>query len=385
MKSNVLIFISHYLPGYKIGGPLNSIISITENLEQHFSFNIITSDRDMGDLTPYKGIVTDKWLKLSNIKIKYLKVDVGYYLKVYNELKNKSYDTIYLNSFFDFNFSIFIVFLFKLKLVKVKQIILAPRGELFDEALKFGKLKKKLFLLLAKRFNLYKDIIWHSTAQIETPTIRKLNNSDKIKLVEVLSNNDSKTIWIEDPIFELNEKNFLKVIFLSRISKEKNLIYCIKTLKKISSNIELHIYGPIEDQTIWSKCLNEIKKLPNNICVLYKGIVEPNKVKSIFSKYDLFFFPTHLENYGHVINESLSVGTPVLISDNTPWRKLEEKGLGWDYNLKSRSLFVKVIENFSNFSQSEKDQKRSKTLMNYKNFSNKDILIKKYIKLFNGE
>lgn len=357
MKSKVVIFISHYLPGYKMGGPINSIIGITENLNQYFRFHIITSDRDMGDLKPYKGVVTDSWLKLSNIKIKYLKIDIGYYLKVYNELKNKHYDTIYLNSFFDFNFSIFIIFLNKVKLINVKQIILAPRGELFDEALKFGKLKKHLFLFLAKRLNFYKDVIWHSTAQIETPTIGKLNHSDKIKLVEVLSNNDSKTIWIEDPIFELNEENLLKVIFLSRISKEKNLIYCIETLKEISSYIELHIYGPIEDQNIWSKCLDEIKKLPDNICVSYKGIVEHIKVKSIFSKYDLFFFPTHLENYGHVINESLSVGTPVLISDNTPWRKLEEKGLGWDYNLRFRSLFIKVIENISSFSQREKDQK----------------------------
>ena len=35
--------------------------------------------------------------------------------------------------------------------------------------------------------------------------------------------------------------------------------------------------------------------------------------------HDLFVFPTLGENFGHVIYESLMCGTPVLVSDNTPW------------------------------------------------------------------
>ena len=48
---------------------------------------------------------------------------------------------------------------------------------------------------------------------------------------------------------------------------------------------------------------------------------------------DLFFLPTRGENFGHVIAEALSVGTPVLISDQTPWRKLAAVGLGHDLPL----------------------------------------------------
>jgi glycosyltransferase involved in cell wall biosynthesis len=43
-------------------------------------------------------------------------------------------------------------------------------------------------------------------------------------------------------------------------------------------------------------------------------------VPGVFRQYDLFVFPTRGENFGHVIIESLSVGTPVLLSDRTPWR-----------------------------------------------------------------
>ena len=38
----------------------------------------------------------------------------------------------------------------------------------------------------------------------------------------------------------------------------------------------------------------------------------------MFQEYDLLFLPTKGENFGHVILESMSAGTPVLISDTTP-------------------------------------------------------------------
>jgi glycosyltransferase involved in cell wall biosynthesis len=43
-------------------------------------------------------------------------------------------------------------------------------------------------------------------------------------------------------------------------------------------------------------------------------------VGGIFAQHDLFVLPTRGENFGHVIIESLNVGTPVLLSDRTPWQ-----------------------------------------------------------------
>jgi glycosyltransferase involved in cell wall biosynthesis len=382
MKKNVLIFISHYLPGYKIGGPLNSIIGITENLNQYFRFHIISSDRDMGDSEPFKEIETNTWHKLSNIKVKYLKAGINYYFNVYKDLSKNQYDTIYLNSFFDFKFSIFIVLLFRLKLSNCNKIVLAPRGELFPVSLSFGKIKKQVFLLISKFFNLHGVVTWHSTNIKESQTIINLFKNAEIKMVEVLANNESYLI----PEKSKNSENkYLRIIYLSRISKDKNLIYTFKTLMKVRSKVQFHIYGPIEDNYIWDECLDKIKELPKNITVKYMGGVRKEDVIRTFSKYDLFFFPTYNENYGHVINESLSVGTSVLISNNTPWRELDSNGLGWDFSLEENDLFVDVIEDFSKLSSDGKYQKRKDVLKNYKIYTKKENLINDYIKLFNGE
>ena len=64
--------------------------------------------------------------------------------------------------------------------------------------------------------------------------------------------------------------------------------------------------------------------MPENIKVTYHGEVRPDKVVDVFSKYDIFLFPTKGENYGHVIFESMASGCIPVISDKTPWGKKDD-------------------------------------------------------------
>ena len=93
--------------------------------------------------------------------------------------------------------------------------------------------------------------------------------------------------------------------------------------------------------------------------VNYLDGVNPADVIHIFSRYDLFLFPTAGENYGHVIAESLAAGTPVLVSTETPWRNLHAEGLGWDVDLIKIDSFVKVIRGFALLSNNERLKKRA--------------------------
>lgn len=62
------------------------------------------------------------------------------------------------------------------------------------------------------------------------------------------------------------------------------------------------------------------------------------------AKHDLFFLPTLGENFGHVIYEALACSLPVLISDQTPWRNIENAGAGWDIPLSNPEQFIRVID-----------------------------------------
>ena len=133
----------------------------------------------------------------------------------------------------------------------------------------------------------------------------------------------------------------------------------------------------------WVHIGGKIKTLPSNIVVNYKGPVKKKNVKAILSRYDIFFLPTHRENFGHVINESLSVGTPVLISKNTPWLNLEKNKLGWDIDLKNENDFIQVIESYSDQSKGFRRSKRNEIIKNYNESINFSSIINENIVLFN--
>jgi hypothetical protein len=59
------------------------------------------------------------------------------------------------------------------------------------------------------------------------------------------------------------------------------------------------------------------------------------------------FMPTTGENFGHIIFQSFSNGIPVIISDQTPWRHLHSKSLGWDLPLTDIQGFVSVINHLN--------------------------------------
>ena len=224
----------------------------------------------------------------------------------------------------------------RIGLLNKTPILISPEGEVSSGALQIKFLRKRIYLSLAKIFMLYRKIYWKVSSSFE-----------KEDLINCIALRDNKMVFTMPDIPSIynppdenqrllsREKKIgkLKTVFLSRIARKKNLAGALALLRDIQGDIQFDIYGPIEDINYWNECQSIIRDLPSNIKIEYHGEIEHDKVSSIFEKYHLFFFPTLSENYGHVIIESLVSGCPVLISDQTYWRDLEKKGIGWDVSL----------------------------------------------------
>ena len=163
------------------------------------------------------------------------------------------------------------------------------------------------------------------------------------------------------------------ICFISRITREKNLDYALNIINNVSVRTIFNIYGTNhEDSRYWHKCEALIKQINNKNYhqINYLGNVSPEKVNDILKQHDLFFFPTVGENFAHVIFESLAAGTPVLISDRTPWLNLKEKGIGWDISLDTPDCFIKVIENVFHIPNNEYLNIRKNALKFAYNYAN---------------
>ncbi|MBE0471042.1 MAG: glycosyltransferase [Methyloprofundus sp.] len=362
LSKKVLCFVGYYLPGYKAGGPLKTIKNMVDHFEGDFEFSIVTQDRDLGDTNTYSSIKPNEWIKLDSSKVLYLSPDhlnVKSFAKVINDA---NFDVLYLNSFFDVNFSIKPLIARRLGLIKPCPVVLAPRGEFSKGALALKPFKKKLYMKLANWFGLYTNITWQASSELEKIDILNALNVDpaSIFIAKDLPEKKSRLANVQ------NNQVFseVRLVFLSRISPKKNLDFALRVLSNVKNSLIFDIYGPIEDEAYWQACLKLINALPEHIKVNYCDAVNPEQVSDIFSQYDLFFFPTRGENYGHVIAESLSVGTPVLLSDQTPWLNLSNHDLGWDLALDSEKLFVDKIEQVLDMNVAERVHWRTNVMKN---------------------
>lgn len=330
----ILIVMDGFFPGEKYGGPPVSIDNFCFLMKEHECF-IVTHDHDLFETEPYESI-HNGWNDRGNSKVLYLSDEEykkGTFEKVISEIKP---DLLYLQGVFQS------CVLPCLQLAKKHSIpvLLAPRGELCAGALNIKKWKKMPYIELVKALGLVKNIHWQSTSDEETEAIKELMKAadDHIHRLDNIPSIPKREFPRREKL--AGEGRF---VFLSRIHPKKNLLFAISLFKEIEGKAEFDIYGPVEDEEYWKQCQEEIKKLPENVKVEYKGLVSHDQVHEVFSQYDAFLFPTLSENYGHVIAESLIVGTPVIISDQTPWRSLESAGAGWDIALDDSVGFKKAI------------------------------------------
>lgn len=92
---------------------------------------------------------------------------------------------------------------------------------------------------------------------------------------------------------------------------------------------------------------------PPSLKVNYRGEVEHEKLHTLLHEYDVMLLPTLGENFGHAIIEALDAGLPVVISDRTPWRNLEQAGVGADLPLEHEEAFLRVLARYQAMNESD--------------------------------
>jgi glycosyltransferase involved in cell wall biosynthesis len=350
-KIKILVISDFYLPSFKAGGPIKSISNIVEQLID-YEFYIFTQNHDLGSVDVFENIDMNSWNIVGNAKVFYADKNMWNFKGLQKILNETQHEILYLNSFFNFKSSILPILIKYFKPSNTK-ILIAPRGEFSPGALNIKFKKKILYIFLSKLSGLYKNVFWQASSRIEANHIVKYFNTKKVTIApNLLSSKFNKRLDVQFS----NITGPLRILFLSRISPKKNLKFLIKCLFELKSNVILNIYGTIEDQKYWDECLFLIKKAPNNVKIFYKGQADPINVSTIFLTNDVFIFPTLGENFGHVIFESLSNSTPIIISDQTPWVECENKSV-IVLPLK-QEIWVKEIEKISLIDRIELLQRR---------------------------
>ena len=207
--------------------------------------------------------------------------------------------------------------------LRKKKIIWSPRGELHGPALAGCKAKRWYIGVVRRCFGGYAT--FHATSEEERILIKK-QIGDSAKVVEIPN-------YMELPLKEeriLQAKPYF--LFVGRVNRIKALDRLIIGLAKSESfrqnDYVLKIAGP--NQEDYQRELEQlIEENGMKGKVEFIGNVFGAEKFQLYANAHFSCLLSHSENFGNVVIEALSQGTPVVASTGTPWQVLNEKNAGF--------------------------------------------------------
>ena len=204
------------------------------------------------------------------------------------------------------------------------KVVLTPHGMLEPWIIQRHYWTRKVpALWLYQRAAIQKADCIQATAESERDNLLKLGYNSNIKVVKLGIDADGiemKKSW----------KKTRQILFLSRVHIKKGINFLIEAATELRS--ELQGYKIIVAGEGDAAYVAEMKQMISDrglqdIVQLIGGVYGDEKWR-LFQTSDFFVLPTHSENFGLAIAESLASGTPVITTVGTPWNDLNSSNAG---------------------------------------------------------
>ncbi len=227
--------------------------------------------------------------------------------------------------------------------------ILRPLGTLDPADLQKKRQLKRLYAAVLERPNLAGAAAIHFTSEQEAKTSERFNT---VTRDVVLPLGVSLPLSASNSIHEKYgiPTNKPILLFMSRIDPKKGLDLLLPALENLDSNFHFVLAGgnpqdPSYEATIRDRI--QYSQLKDKTSIV--GFVTGSEKTALLEAADLFVLPSYYENFGIAVAEAMSVGTPVVISDQVHiWQDIERSRSGWIAQCNVESLTQALKEALAN-------------------------------------
>ena len=257
-----------------------------------------------------------------------------------------------------------------------KPCIIAPHGMLYPQGLQVARWKKRLVLSLFQHKDLKRATCLQATCNQEMQHLRNFGLSNPIAVVP---NSLPIDVSIQPRIIENPVKQFGFVGRLNRIKNIESLLKAWLALGNLSKDSMLTIIGSGDDNyEMELRKYVEDNRIKN---VLFAGFLTGAALQQKISSLDYLVLPSHTENFGMVVPESLILGLPVIASKYTPWEELNAHNCGWwvDNDADTLAATIETAINTPENKRREMGQNGRKLVI--ENYS-VEVVAKKMIQLY---
>lgn len=212
--------------------------------------------------------------------------------------------------------------------------VITPRGMLEPWSLSQKRWKKKLAWWIYQRNDVQKSACVFTTAKMEAEHVSNLGITT---FKSVIPNGIEIDGYPCKASIDMVKK---QVLFLSRVHVKKGIELLFEAWKRIHRDFidwQLLIVGNGETDYIRALEL-KIDSLEMSDCIKIHPPVFGDAKTQLYHESALFCLPSYSENFGMVIAEAMSCGTPVITTTNCPWEILNETKTGWCIDLSVDNL-----------------------------------------------
>lgn len=298
-----------YKPANIYGGPTMSVSKLSEQLTKAGCYTeVFTTTANGSTELP---VVPGAQVMVDNVPVTYFKrltKDHSHFSpallkKLWKEARN--FDVIHVHAWWNLVsvLSCWVV------IKRGIPVVISPRGTL--SAYSFNN-----------KNSLPKQIIhsWLGKKLLKKASIHVTSDREKLAIENIIWSKRTITLpnfvvlpeKVVDKNHETSKGAPLKLLFFSRIEEKKGLDILLNALATVTIPYHLTIAGDGE-----ADYLDRLKAIAKNNGIADRiswiGFQGANKFE-VLQQHDLMVLPSHDENFGNVVIESLSVGTPVLIS-----------------------------------------------------------------------
>ena len=370
----ILQICAAYKPAFIYGGPTMSVSMLCEQLVgDNVSIEVFTTTangKNELDVIPNQKVTVDG-------------VPVTYFKRITKDHTHLSpslvkavwkgapeFDLVHIHAWWN----LVSIFSCLVALMRKQPVLVSARGTLSPYSFRNKNMSVKWFIhrILGKR--LLKSCHVHATSTREANAIAKIAHPKSITILPNFVKLPKQAAYTENKPGE-----YLKLLFFSRIEEKKGLDLLLDALINVSVPYHLDIAGNGDELYI-----AELKNIAarNNIQhkINWLGFQNENKF-DLMHQYDLLVLPSYDENFGNVVIESLSVGTPVLVSEEVGLAGyVQNKRLGWTCQTTPASVALLI----NSIAGQKHELNRIRTdgpAIIYHDF-NKENLVKRYIAMY---
>lgn len=208
--------------------------------------------------------------------------------------------------------------------------ILRPLGTLDPADLQKKRQLKRLYAAVLERPNLSKAAAVHFTSNQEAKVSERFNTVTRDVVIPLgVSLPPSNSSPIPEKFGIPSDKPIL--LFMSRIEPKKGLDLLLPALEKLDRDFHFVLAGGNpQDPTYETAIRDRIQSSSLKDKTSIVGFVTGAEKTALLEAADLFVLPSYYENFGIAVAEAMSVGTPVVISDQVHiWNEIEQSHSGW--------------------------------------------------------